>query len=211
MMKKPNKPFDMQNFLNKPFDMQNFLKKEIEIWKREISRVSRCIVLFLVFSSFQFMLLKILYWVFDVDVMKGSPVGLLSITSIISLTLSILCYVGIRKEDKEKREEEEKALKKARNQERNERRKREEHLFNVKRMCNKDELISLEKNEICIGMHILVVEYIKGQKYDEKRNVSANKTTLKYKYGQSLNQKGNWSYELEVTFVDDRVTAFKDL
>ena len=25
------------------------------------------------------------------------------------------------------------------------------------------------------------------------------------------NQRGNWSYELEVTFEDDRVTAFKDL
>jgi len=197
MMKKPNKPFDMQNFL----------KKEIEIWKREISRVSRCIVFFLGFSGFQLML----YWVFDADVMKGSPVMLLSITSIISLTLSILCYVGIREEDKEKREEEEKALKKARNQERNERRKREEHLFNVKRMCNKDELMSLEKNEICIGMHILVVEYIKGQKYDEKRNVSIKKTTLKYVFGRFENQRGNWSYELEVTFEDDRVISFKDL
>tara|TARA_B110000196_G_scaffold32491_1_gene24523 strand:+ start:139 stop:504 length:366 start_codon:yes stop_codon:yes gene_type:complete len=111
-------------------------------------------------------------------------------------------------ESNEERGEERERIK---TNEENLRRKREEHLFSVKRMCNKDELISLEKNEICIGMHILAVEYIKGQKYDEKRNVSANKTTFKYKYGRSLNQRDNWSYELEVTFINDRVTAFKDL
>ena len=165
MMKKPNKPFDMQNFLNKPFDMQNFLKK--------------------VFSSGGSSELNMSwYWKFILLVLIF-PLGV---------------YFVVRDSAREIKKKEE-----------NLRRKREEHLFSIKRMCNKDELIALEKNEICIGMHILVVEYIKGQKYDEKRNVSANKTTLKYKYGRSLNQRDNWSYELEVTFINDRVTAFKDL
>ena len=58
---------------------------------------------------------------------------------------------------------------------------------------------------------MLLVKDMKGKQYDEKRNVSADKTTLKYKYGRYENQRGNWSYELEVTFENDRVTAFKDL
>ena len=32
-------------------------------------------------------------------------------------------------------------------------------------------------------MHIEVVKEIKGYKYDEKRNISADKETYKYKYG----------------------------
>ena len=91
-----------------------------------------------------------------------------------------------------------------------ERRAKEEE--KLQELClDENEWKSFKKNQICVGMHILVVQEIKGTKHDEKRNVSAKNTILKYKYGQSRNQKGNWSYELEVTFEDDRVTAFKDL
>ena len=76
---------------------------------------------------------------------------------------------------------------------------------------NEDEWKSFKKSIICIGMHMLLVNDMKGKQYDEKRNISAGKTTLKYKYGRYENQRGNWSYELEVTFENDRVTAFKDL
>ena len=76
---------------------------------------------------------------------------------------------------------------------------------------NEDEWKSFKKSIICIGMHMLLVKDMKGKQYDEKRNESADKITLKYKYGRYENQRGNWSYELEVTFENDRVTAFKDL
>jgi hypothetical protein len=114
--------------------------------------------------------------------------------------------------EKEKEEEEAKQKKEERKQKKLERRaKKEEQL---RELCvDENEWKSFKKNKICVGMHILVVGDIKGTKHEEKRNVSANKTTLKYKYGQSRsrNQRGTWSYDLEVTFVDDRVTAFKDL
>tara|TARA_B110000196_G_scaffold257113_1_gene227470 strand:- start:16 stop:660 length:645 start_codon:yes stop_codon:yes gene_type:complete len=111
---------------------------------------------------------------------------------------------------KEARQKEKESKKEEARQKKLERRAKEEK--KLQKLClDENEWKSFKKNKICVGMHILVVQDIKGKKHDEKRNVSADKTTLKYKYGQSLNQKGNWSYELEVTFVDDRVTAFKDL
>jgi len=121
-----------------------------------------------------------------------------------------------QKEEKRKEEEakqkqrERRAKEEEARQKKLERRAKEEE--KLRELClDENEWKSFKENKICVGMHILVVQDIKGKKHDEKRNVSANKTTLKYKYGQSLNQKDNWSYELEVTFVDDRVTAFKDL
>ena len=46
---------------------------------------------------------------------------------------------------------------------------------------------------------------------DEKRNITEDKQVFKYKYGRFKNQRDNWSYSLEVTFENDRVTSFKDL
>ena len=76
---------------------------------------------------------------------------------------------------------------------------------------NENEWESFKNSKICIGMHMSLVQDIKGEKYDEKSKVTADKTTLKYKYGRFENQRGNWSYELEVTFENDRVTSFRDL
>ena len=90
--------------------------------------------------------------------------------------------------------------------------KRVEHEKELHELCiNEDEWKSFKNSKICIGMHMLLVKDMKGKQYDEKRNESADKITLKYKYGRYENQRGNWSYELEVTFENDRVTAFKDL
>ena len=60
-------------------------------------------------------------------------------------------------------------------------------------------------------MHIKVVQEIKGYKYDEKRNISADKETYKYKYGKFTTSRGNERYKLEVTYENDRVVSFKDL
>lgn len=60
-------------------------------------------------------------------------------------------------------------------------------------------------------MNIEVVKEIKGYKYDEKRNISADKETYKYKYGKFSTSRGNKRYKLEVTYENDKVVSFKDL
>jgi hypothetical protein len=89
---------------------------------------------------------------------------------------------------------------------------RNEILKKLKTLCIHDkEWSSFKRGMLCIGMHIKLVRDLKGQKYDEKRNITEDKQVFKYKYGRSKNQRDNWSYSLEVTFENDRVTSFKDL
>ena len=82
----------------------------------------------------------------------------------------------------------------------------------IRALCDdEDQFKSYEKGKICLGMHIKVVKEIKGDKYDEKRNISSDKETYKYKYGKFTTSRGNERYELEVTYENDRVVSFKDL
>jgi hypothetical protein len=64
---------------------------------------------------------------------------------------------------------------------------------------------------VCIGMHRELVNAIKGVGYDQKRTVTSKATKLTYKYQPYLNARKTTSYKLQVTFIDDRVNAFKDL
>jgi len=64
---------------------------------------------------------------------------------------------------------------------------------------------------VCIGMHRELVNAIKGVGYDEKRTITSKVTKLTYKYQPYLNARKTTSYKLQVTFIDDRVNAFKDL
>lgn len=64
---------------------------------------------------------------------------------------------------------------------------------------------------VCIGMHRELVNAIKGVGYDEKRTVTSKATKLTYKFQPYLNARKTTSYKLQVTFIDDRVNAFKDL
>ena len=82
----------------------------------------------------------------------------------------------------------------------------------VRALCDdENQFKSYKKGKICLGMHIEVVKEIKGYKYDEKRNISADKETYKYKYGKFTTSRGNKRYKLEVTYENDRVVSFKDL
>ena len=82
----------------------------------------------------------------------------------------------------------------------------------IRALCDdEDQFKSYKKGKICLGMHIEVVQEIKGYKYDEKRNISPDKETYKYKYGKFTTSRGNKRYKLEVTYENDRVVSFKDL
>lgn len=82
----------------------------------------------------------------------------------------------------------------------------------IRALCDdEDQFKSYKKGKICLGMHIEVVQEIKGYKYDEKRNISPDKETFKYKYGKFTTSRGNKRYKLEVTYENDRVVSFKDL
>ena len=89
--------------------------------------------------------------------------------------------------------------------------KRGKKLALLKVISSDEVWASFNKEKVCIDMHIDLVEEIKGTKYEEKRNITKDKTVLKYKFGRSENLRGNWAYDMEITFVDNRVTAFKDL
>jgi len=89
--------------------------------------------------------------------------------------------------------------------------KKEKKLALLKAKSSEEVWASFNKKKVCIDMHIDLVEEIKGTKYEEKRNITKDKTVLKYKFGRSKNSRGNWAYDMEITFVNNRVTAFKDL
>ena len=51
-----------------------------------------------------------------------------------------------------------------------------------------------------------------GPKYESKKSVSANKEKLRCKYGRgSQNQRGNYTYKLEVAYENGFVKSFKEL
>jgi hypothetical protein len=89
--------------------------------------------------------------------------------------------------------------------------KKEKKLALLKAKSSEEVWASFNKKKVCIDMHIDLVEEIKGAKYEEKRNITKDKTVLKYKFGRRKNSRGNWAYDMEITFVDNRVTAFRDL
>ena len=71
---------------------------------------------------------------------------------------------------------------------------------------------SFKKKKICIGMPMDLVRRLKGNKYEEKRNVTTQAEKLTYKYGKTgKNNRGNQRYKLEITYVDNLVDSFKDL
>ena len=109
-----------------------------------------------------------------------------------------------RKEFEEKREQ-------ARKEEAERAKKRQEVLDKLRSISSDEVWNSFKNKKVCIGMHIDLVQNLKGNKYEEKRKVTADKTTLKYKYGRSKNSRGNWSYKMEITFENNLVIAFKDL
>tara|TARA_B110000114_G_C14979702_1_gene351944 strand:- start:227 stop:865 length:639 start_codon:yes stop_codon:yes gene_type:complete len=74
-----------------------------------------------------------------------------------------------------------------------------------------DEWTSFIAKTICVGMHRELVNIIKGVAHDEKRTITSKVTKLTYKYQPYLNARKTTSYKLQVTFIDDRVNAFKDL
>jgi len=88
---------------------------------------------------------------------------------------------------------------------------KEKRLAKFKAKSSDEVWASFNKKKVCIDMHIDLVEEIKGAKYEEKRNITKDKTVLKYKFGRRKNSRGNWAYDMEITFVDNRVTAFRDL
>ena len=106
-----------------------------------------------------------------------------------------------RKEEAKKRKEE--AEKKKKRQD-----KRNEYL---KTLATDEVWSSYKNNKICLGMHIELVLELKGTKYDEKRTVTKGKIIEKYKFGRTKNLRGNWKYDLEVSFENNIVVAFKDL
>ena len=115
------------------------------------------------------------------------------------------------KREKLKEEAKAAALKK-KQQQKKAKAKRDAYVERLRGLCNDDiEWDSFKRGRICLGMHIRVVEDIKGRGYDLKEKVSSEKKIYKLKYGQSVNQRGNYSYKLEVTYENDRVVAFKDL
>ena len=81
----------------------------------------------------------------------------------------------------------------------------------IKALCDEDQFKSYQKRKICLGMHIDVVKEIKGEIYDEKRDISRGKEVLKHYYGKFTSSRGNTRYKLEVTYQDNRVIRFRDL
>ena len=69
-----------------------------------------------------------------------------------------------------------------------------------------------QKKAICLGMPQEMVNSIYGPKWESKKSVSANKEKLRCKYGRgSQNQRGNYTYKLEVAYENGFVKSFKEL
>lgn len=109
----------------------------------------------------------------------------------------------IKRYEEKKRKELERAKK--------EKIKKEKEDSNAKKLSTEEVYKSYKKGKVCIGMHISVVKSLKGKKYDEKRNITKDKSIIKYKYGPYTNQRGNTQYKMEISYEDDRVVGFRDL
>jgi hypothetical protein len=108
-----------------------------------------------------------------------------------------------RKEDEKKRIEAEKEA------------KRNRILSMIKRYEHEVEGIVIDcfnKNQVCIGMPVEMVDHILGTQYEKKESVSAKKTTLKCKYGRGeKNQRGNYTYKLQAVFENGFLKSYKQL
>ena len=122
-------------------------------------------------------------------------------------------FEKIKKFIDENKEKERAREKLAQEQIEKERKKREqEKEESLKALCaEENEWRSFKKGKICVGMHIDLVKELWGYKFDEKRNISADKEIYKYKYGKYNSARNKTRYKLEVTYQDDRVISFKDL
>lgn len=116
--------------------------------------------------------------------------------------------IASKKEEAAKRKEETKKRKEETEKRKKRQEKRNEYL---KTLATDEVWRSYKHNKVCLGMHIELVLELKGTKYDEKRTVTKGKTIEKYKFGRTKNLRGNWKYDLEVSFENNIVVAFKDL
>jgi len=81
----------------------------------------------------------------------------------------------------------------------------------VAKYSDKEQTLAYLKGNITLGMHIAVVALLKGEKYEEKKQVSKASNKVTYSYGRYTNKKNNFSYKLKVTYEDDRVIKFTEL
>ena len=71
---------------------------------------------------------------------------------------------------------------------------------------------SFNEDSITVGMPIEMVDFIEGQRYEEKKGASSGTQTLRCNYGRNgRNQRGNYIYKLEVVFENDVVRSYKEL
>ena len=135
---------------------------------------------------------------------------------IIVIVVLILVVIGMANENEEaKKKRKEKELVEFRKKvadEKREAKKKAAEEEKIKKLCsNDDQWIAFKQKDICIGMHVELVELIHGQRYDEKRNVTKKSTKITCKYHRSTNQRKNYIYKLVVTYEDNRVINFKEL
>ena len=81
----------------------------------------------------------------------------------------------------------------------------------VAKYSDKEQALAYYKGNITLGMHIVVVALLKGEKYEEKKQVSKASNKVTYSYGRYTNKQNNYSYKLKVTYEDDRVIKFTEL
>tara|TARA_Y100000739_G_C20543108_1_gene434553 strand:+ start:144 stop:1238 length:1095 start_codon:yes stop_codon:yes gene_type:complete len=124
-------------------------------------------------------------------------------------------------EDAEKKAQEE-AERKAREAEIRAKEKAEKLQFLINKY-GEDVVKALNSKKVALGMPISMVEEIKGQGYDRKRNISKQGETIKEKYGKyykklaSGKKSSAASYEMEIEYERDEsgnswlVSSLKDL
>lgn len=77
---------------------------------------------------------------------------------------------------------------------------------------NENIISSFNEYSITVGMPIEMVDFIEGQRYEEKKGASRGTQTLRCNYGRNgRNQRGNYIYKLEVVFENDVVRSYKEL
>ena len=90
--------------------------------------------------------------------------------------------------------------------------KRQKLIGQFKTVVDSDVIAKFQKKSICLGMPQEMVDFTFGPKYESKKSVSANKEKLRCKYGRgSQNQRGNYTYKLEVAYENGFVKSFKEL
>ena len=91
-------------------------------------------------------------------------------------------------------------------------RKRKEKLEKYSSSLSENIISSFNEYLITVGMPIEMVDFIEGQRYEEKKGASRGMQTLRCNYGRNgRNQRGNYIYKLEVVFENDVVRSYKEL